>query len=240
MAAIAPVAGRPIVEIGPGKGALTIPLLNAGSDVHVVEIDRDLAGLLRQQFGDRERFHLHEGDALQFDFRRLAVEDDRLRIVGNLPYNISTPLLFHLLDQRDAIADMHFMLQKEVVDRMAAGPGNRDFGRLSVMCQYHASVAPLFVVPPEAFNPAPRVFSAVVRIVPRAEPLLDRPAERCLSDLVAQAFTRRRKALRNALDGMLSTDAIDAAGVDPGLRPEAVDLAGWMALARFMAENGTR
>lgn len=227
--AIAPTDEQTVVEIGPGQGALTRPLLDAIHHLHVVELDRDLIAELERTIAG-QRITIHGADALRFDFRPLATDNKPLRVVGNLPYNISTPLIFHLLDQVEVIHDMHFMLQKEVVDRLVAVPGTSDWGRLSVMVQYHCRADYLFFVPPEAFSPPPRVDSAVVRLVPRA-PDTEALDYGLFSRLVSQAFTQRRKVISNALKSWLDRDQIAAAGVDPGLRPDAVDLAGYIALA---------
>lgn len=223
--------GERLVEIGPGQGALTEGLLDAGAQLDVVELDLDLIPILQAKFAGRENFVLHQGDALKFDFARLSGEPRSLRIVGNLPYNISTPLIFHLLEHAPLIRDMHFMLQKEVVERLAAEPGGGDWGRLSIMVQYHCRVEHLFNVGPGAFNPAPKVDSAIVRLVPHES--LPHPAKdpRLLENLVRQAFSQRRKTLRNTLKGMLDAEQIAAAGVDGSLRPEQLDLAAFVRLS---------
>jgi len=230
--AIDPQPGQLIVEIGPGQAALTLPLADSGAELQLVEIDRDLASRLERQIQPRTNVTLHQGDALRLDFGALC-DNRRFRLVGNLPYNISTPLLFHVLRWAGAIVDMHFMLQQEVVDRMAAKPGGKSWGRLSVMCQLHCEVTPLFTVPPEAFRPVPRVQSAIVRLVPHARPpvRLSDPAR--FEKVVAQAFSMRRKTLRNALRGCLDAEAITAAGIDPGLRAEALTLEQFAALAEL-------
>ncbi|NOY62622.1 MAG: 16S rRNA (adenine(1518)-N(6)/adenine(1519)-N(6))-dimethyltransferase RsmA, partial [Gammaproteobacteria bacterium] len=168
VAAVRPRPGQQIVEIGPGQGALTEPLLDAAGELDVVELDRDLIPLLEQRFNAQQTLRIHQADALKFDFSTLRGDcaDAALRVVGNLPYNISTPLLFHLLSFSGLIKDMHFMLQKEVVDRLAAQPGGGDYGRLSVMMQYHCQVERLFVVKPGSFTPVPKVDSAIVRLTP--------------------------------------------------------------------------
>jgi len=242
--AIAPAPGQLIVEIGPGLAALSEPLADSGAELHLVEIDRDLAAGLERRFADRANVHLHVGDALQLDFATLAGERP-FRLVGNLPYNISTPLLFHALqwsgpEQGNLVQDMHFMLQQEVVERMAAGPGGKARGRLSVMCQYHCAVTPLFTVPPEAFRPAPRVHSAIVRLVPHADPPVRVDDLARFEKLLSRAFSMRRKTLRNSLRGLLEAAEIEAAGVDPGLRPEALTLLQFAALAsRGMGDSGS-
>ncbi|HKL64459.1 MAG TPA: 16S rRNA (adenine(1518)-N(6)/adenine(1519)-N(6))-dimethyltransferase RsmA [Woeseiaceae bacterium] len=216
VAAIGPAEGDHLVEIGPGEGILTAPLAALPVALDAVEIDRDLAAALRTRYAGDANFTLHEADALKFDFGSLG---DDLRVVGNLPYNISTPLLFHLVEQRRAIRDMHFMLQKEVVDRMAAAPGGKQYGRLTVMLACSMEVERLFDVPPEAFRPPPRVQSSVVRLVPRARQL-EIGDESLFAALVTGAFSRRRKTLRNALAAWLTAEAIAEEGIDPTLRPE--------------------
>ena len=231
--AVAPAPGQLIVEIGPGQAALTAALAASGADLRLLEIDRDLAGRLEQQFRDAPNVRLHCGDALRTDFTELTA-GRRFRLVGNLPYNISTPLLFHVLQWERQIIDMHFMLQQEVVNRIAAQPGGKAWGRLSIMCQYHCTVTPLFTVPPEAFQPAPRVQSAIVRLVPHASPPARIADMQQFERLVSQAFSMRRKTLRNSLRGLLDADAIAAAGIDPGARPETLGLAEFAALANCL------
>lgn len=224
-----------LLEIGPGQGAITEGLLGSDARLDVIELDQDLIPLLKMRFGLDPKFTLHQGDALKFDFARLVEGGEKLRVVGNLPYNISTPLIFHLLDHAAVIEDMHFMLQKEVVERMAAGPGGGDWGRLSIMVQYHCRVEHLFNVGPGAFNPPPKVDSAIVRLVPHA--VLPHPAKdhRLLERVVREAFNQRRKTLRNTLKNLLDAQAIEAAGVDGSLRPEQLDLAAFVRLADQLA-----
>jgi 16S rRNA (adenine1518-N6/adenine1519-N6)-dimethyltransferase len=231
VAAIDPRPGERIVEIGPGLAALTEPLIARAGRISAVEIDRDLAERLRGRFATA--LDLIEADALTLDWPALAGSDPRpLRIVGNLPYHISTPLLFALLPAAAAVRDQHFMLQKEVVDRMAAAPGSADYGRLSVMLQFRYEVARLFVVPAGAFSPPPQVQSAIVRLVPRpAASLPPVDAER-FGRVVTAAFGQRRKTLRNALAALLDAAAISAAGVDPGARAETLSVEQFVALAR--------
>ena len=231
VAAIRPVPGDHLVEIGPGLGALTRPLLVAVGELDAVELDRDLLEPLRLQCVDIGRLRLHHADALKFDFAALRGTGPRLRVVGNLPYNISTPLLFHLLNQASHLRDLHFMLQQDVVERMAAGPGEEAYGRLSVMLQYRCHVEPLFTVGPEAFRPPPKVRSAVVRLVPRETLPVAVRDERLFAEVVRRAFAQRRKTLRNALRGWLDIAQIEAAGVNPGARPETLDLAAFAALS---------
>lgn len=230
VAAIAPKPGEALVEIGPGEGALTEPLLAAGATLTVVELDRDLAARLRAR--QDPRLTVVEADALAVDLGALAAAGGApLRLVGNLPYNVSSPILFHCLDHLAAIADMHFMLQKEVVDRMAAPPGDKTYGRLSVMLQARCAVVPLFDVGPGAFRPPPKVDSAVVRLLPRPAGELPVPDAERFAAVVKAAFAQRRKTLRNALSGLLDADRIAAAGIDPGSRAEQVPVEGFVALA---------
>lgn len=229
--AIGPRPGETVVEIGPGEGALTDALLARSQSLHVVELDRDLAARLRARYEGDPRVRVHQGDALDFDFRELAPSGHALRVVGNLPYNVSTPLLFHLLDQSRAIADMHFMLQREVVDRIVAAPGGADYGRLTVMVALACESEKLFDVSSGAFRPPPRVTSAVVRLRVRAQPPVRLSDPESFASLVARLFSRRRKTLRNSLRGSLDADAIAALGIDPMARPETLDLAGFAALA---------
>ncbi len=227
--AIDPRPGQALVEIGPGLGAITAPLVAAAGFLDVVEIDRDLAPRIAARFGDK--VCVHETDALRYDFASLAQQrGGKLRVVGNLPYNISTPLIFHLLESATHIADMHFMLQKEVVDRMGAAAGEDDYGRLSVLLQYRCRVEPLFTVPPGAFNPQPKVHSAIVRLIPQPPAQAARD-EKLLGALVTQAFSQRRKTLRNALRGLLDDTGIAACGIDPGVRCETLTVAQFVQLA---------
>ena len=220
-----------LVEIGPGQGAITAPLLTTGANLHVVELDRDLARMLRGRYAQEPRLTIHEADALRFDFSRLG---DGLRVVGNLPYNISTPLLFHLLQYREHIHDMHFMLQKEVVDRMAAGPGSKTYGRLSIMLGCYFAIEALFDVDRLAFNPPPEVTSAIVRLVPLPDATFEIRDADHLSRLVATAFSQRRKTIRNALREVASEAQLETAGIDPGLRPEAISIAEYVCLSNTL------
>jgi 16S rRNA (adenine1518-N6/adenine1519-N6)-dimethyltransferase len=220
--AIAPQPGETVVEIGPGEGALTYPLLARCGRLTVVEIDRDLAARLSARPEAGRELTVVQADALKLDLATLAPPGGQLRLVGNLPYNVSTPLLFRFLAQAGVIRDMHFMLQKEVVDRMAAGPGTGDYGRLTVMLAAGCRVEKLFDVGPGAFRPPPRVWSSVVRLVPWAEPPFPIPDPPRFAAVVRAAFSQRRKTLRNALSGLMSAEAIRAAGVDPGVRAETL------------------
>jgi len=231
--AIAPQRDDALVEIGPGLGALTEPLLEAVDHLQVVEIDRDLIARLKAAHSP-ERLTIHEGDALELDFSSLG---GNLRVVGNLPYNISTPLLFHLADHATAVRDMHFMLQKEVVDRMVAAPGNGDYGRLSVMLQYRFEMERLFLVPPGAFDPAPKVDSAIVRLMPR--PLAQRQArdEEHFGRVVMAAFGQRRKMLRNNLKGLAGEADLEALAIAPTARAEEIPVADYVALSNRLLEK---
>ncbi len=230
--AIAPLRTDRVVEIGPGLGALTEPLLERLDHLHVVEIDRDLIARLRERFTP-DRVTVYEGDALEFDFGTLGTD---LRVVGNLPYNISTPLLFHLASFAGSVRDMHFMLQKEVVDRMVADPGTADFGRLSVMLQYRFHMERLFVVPPGAFNPAPKVDSAIVRLIPKPSAELTVRDEALLAKLVLSAFGQRRKMLRNNLREFVDEDGLAAVGIAPTARAEELGVADFVRLANTLAK----
>ncbi|MCB1888988.1 MAG: 16S rRNA (adenine(1518)-N(6)/adenine(1519)-N(6))-dimethyltransferase RsmA [Rhodocyclaceae bacterium] len=229
--AIAPRDGDTVVEIGPGLGALTEPLLARLPRLHVVEIDRDLIARLKTAHPP-EQLVIHEGDALAFDFSTLGAG---LKVVGNLPYNISTPLLFHLAAFAEQVREMTFMLQKEVVMRMVAEPGSHDYGRLSVMLQYRFSMLRLFDVPPGAFRPAPKVTSAIVRMVPKPTEALTARDPDLLGAIVTAAFGQRRKTLRNTLKGLLPEAEIEAVGIDPGLRGEKLTLDQFVALANRAA-----
>ncbi len=231
IAAIAPQAGQDLLEIGPGQGAITIPLLKRCHRLQAVELDRDLLAPLAHAAADAGELILHNRDALRTDFCALRLGEQRLRVIGNLPYNISTPLLFHLLDQADCIEDMHFMLQKEVVERMAAAPGTEHYGRLSVMLQYRCEVMPLFSIGPGAFRPPPKVESAFVRLLPhRTLPITVRD-ETLFARVVQLAFGQRRKTLRNTLKGLLDDTDYAALGINPQIRAEQLDLASFAQLA---------
>jgi 16S rRNA (adenine1518-N6/adenine1519-N6)-dimethyltransferase len=238
---IRPKVGDNMVEIGPGMGAITEHLLDATEGhLNVVEIDRDLIPILKVKFFNNPGFVINEADALQFDFQTLKVDDRPLRIVGNLPYNISTPLIFHLLSYSNTVKDMHFMLQKEVVQRMAAGPGENNYGRLSIMSQYFCDVQHMFDVGPEAFNPAPKVDSAIVRLVPYTT--LPHPVKnhKTLENIVRESFSMRRKTLRNNLKKTINDEQLSALGIDAGLRPERLSLADFVKIADFVFENSEK
>lgn len=233
IAAIRPQSGERIVEIGPGLGALTLPLLQRLSHLHVIEIDRDIVADLRATH-PADRLIIHEGDALEFDFTTLGCD---LRVVGNLPYNISTPLLFHLTGAAGAVRDAHFMLQREVVERMSAQPGSTNYGRLSVMLQYRWSIDSLFDVPPTAFRPAPKVWSSIVRMIPhKALPHVARNAD-LFNDVVMRAFGQRRKTLRNTLREKLTTAGFKQLGIDPAARGETLGVDDFVRIANFIADG---
>jgi 16S rRNA (adenine1518-N6/adenine1519-N6)-dimethyltransferase len=223
-----------IVEIGPGQGALTADLLASGCQLDALELDRDLIPILQQRFKNAANFHLQQGDALTFDFSSLQSDSEKLRVVGNLPYNISTPLIFHLLNQQQLIKDMYFMLQREVVNRLAAAPGSKNYGRLGVMTQYYCQVESLFEVPPEAFNPKPKVQSAIVRLVPHQQ--LPHPAENVetLQSILRTVFNQRRKTLRNSLKNTLRSEQLEALAINPGARPETLTLQQFVAIANSL------
>ncbi len=219
-----PLPGQHWVEIGPGLGALTKPLLQAQVNLDVVELDRDLVSHLQKQFAKHGNLTVHSADALNFDFSALAQADEKLRVIGNLPYNISTPLMFHLLENCNCIQDMLFMLQKEVVERICAHSGSRKYGRLSVMMQYFCETEWLFDVLPESFDPVPQVTSAIVKLTPHAQPpvaIQDLPS---FQKLVAQAFSQRRKTIRNSLKNLIDEKQMQALAIDPNLRAEALTL----------------
>jgi 16S rRNA (adenine1518-N6/adenine1519-N6)-dimethyltransferase len=234
VSAIHPASQDMLFEIGPGQGAITAPLLAAAGELSVVELDRDLIGPLQRLCVDIGNLVIHNADALMFDFCQF-VQDKPLRVVGNLPYNISTPLLFHLLEQHHCIKDMHFMLQKEVVDRMAATPGSRQYGRLSIMLQYRCRVTPLFTIGPEAFDPPPKVESAFVRLEPFDQPPVPVTDEVLFEKLVKQAFSQRRKTLRNTLRDMVDAGTMAELGIDPSARAETLAIEDFAALANHLS-----
>lgn len=230
---INPQTGELIIEIGPGHAALTIPLITSGADIHCLEIDRDIAVRLKPFLLPYANAELHVGDALKTDFSQIS-SNRNFRLVGNLPYNISTPLLFHVLQWSHLIEDMHFMLQKEVVNRMAATPGSKAWGRLSIMCQYHCQVMPLFTVPPDAFTPAPKVQSSIVRLIPHETPPVAIENMPVFEHLVRTAFNMRRKTLRNSLKSLLDSSQIESVGIDPSLRPESLSMKDFSVLAKLI------
>lgn len=229
--AVAPAASDVVVEIGPGRGAITGALARRAATLHAIELDRDLAAELGRRFAEIPNVTIHQADALSFDYSRLG---DRLRVVGNLPYNISTPLLFALLAHRRRIVDIHVMLQKEVVDRMAAAPGSKAYGRLGIMLGCRFRVEKLFEVDRLAFDPPPAVMSGVVRLTPLPAGTFVIDDEALFGRLVATAFNQRRKTVRNALRSIVSETQLEAAGIDPGIRPEAISIADYVGLANTL------
>ncbi|WP_448211828.1 16S rRNA (adenine(1518)-N(6)/adenine(1519)-N(6))-dimethyltransferase RsmA [Colwellia sp. MEBiC06753] len=237
--AINPEPEENLIEIGPGLGALTEPVVERAGKLSVVELDRDLAERLRHHPFLAPHLTIHEIDALKFDFASLATDDKPLRIFGNLPYNISTPLIFHLLSFKDKVQDMHFMLQKEVVDRMAASPNSKAYGRLSIMAQYQCQVIPVMEIGPEAFQPPPKVDSAIVRLIPHDT--IENPVK-CLATLnnvCVTAFNQRRKTIRNSFKKLLSAEQLTELGLDPTLRPENLTIDNYIALANYIYDNPT-
>lgn len=234
--AIHPTGDQMIAEIGPGLGALTEQLVRSGCQLTLIELDRDLVAALRQRYALASQVQIYAADALDFDFHSLSQKAHSLRVVGNLPYNISTPLIFHLLAYADVIEDMHFMLQKEVVERLAASPGSKNYGRLSVMVQYFCEVESLFEVGPGAFRPAPKVDSAIVRLRPRLEREDINPVE--LAALVKHAFAHRRKTLRNNLKILLDPQQMLSVDIDPNARPETLSPQQFITLTRLYQTVG--
>jgi 16S rRNA (adenine1518-N6/adenine1519-N6)-dimethyltransferase len=229
---INPKVGEDMVEIGPGLAAMTKLLLDGLTQLHVVELDRDLVARLKKQF-DPKKLIVHEGDALQFDFSTLPVkEGQKLRIVGNLPYNISSPLLFHLAEFAEQVEDQHFMLQKEVVERMVAEPGSKTYGRLSVMLQWRYHMDLMFIVPPTAFDPPPKVESAIVRMIPKKEKLACHLPH--LELVVTKSFSQRRKVIRNCLAGLFTEEQLLQVGINPQVRAETIALEQYVALANLL------
>ncbi len=233
--AIRPAPGEHLVEIGPGLGAITRPLLKTTGQLDVVELDQNLIPELKRRCQSLGTLYCYHADALAFDFAQLRQDERLLRLVGNLPYNVSTPLLFHLLQQIANILDMHFMLQKEVVERMAASPQQEAYGRLSVMVQYQCQVEPLFEIPRSAFFPPPKVDSMFVRLTPHAQPPVHVHDAGRFAAIVRMAFSQRRKMLRRSLRPVLNSETISAAGIDPSARPETLSLGDFATLSNLLA-----
>lgn len=228
---VAPSKEQHLLEIGPGQGALTKQLARSGARLDCVELDRDLAEHLRHQYRDYDNVHIHQHDILKFDLNDLEIGDERIRIIGNLPYNISTPVLFHLLQYHEKISDMSFMLQLEVVERMSASVGEKNYGRLSLMLQYFCEAEKLFNVPPQAFTPQPKVNSAIVRLTPhRVLPIAAKDVD-CLKLVVRTAFNQRRKTLRNSLKTLISADSLSELSIDLTLRPENLCLGDYVKIS---------
>lgn len=235
--AINPEPGENLIEIGPGLGALTEPVVDRAGKLSVVELDRDLAERLRHHPFLAPHLTIHEIDALKFDFGQLSSTEKPLRIFGNLPYNISTPLIFHLLTFKDKVQDMHFMLQKEVVERMAAGPNCKAYGRLSIMTQYQCQVIPVMEIGPEAFKPAPKVDSAIVRLIPHKtikNPVRDIEV---LNTVCITAFNQRRKTIRNSFKKLISAEQLTALGLDASVRPENLSVDDYIAIANYVVDH---
>ncbi|MGL5991375.1 MAG: 16S rRNA (adenine(1518)-N(6)/adenine(1519)-N(6))-dimethyltransferase RsmA [Plesiomonas sp.] len=238
VAAINPRNDQAMLEIGPGLAALTEPVARDLDHMTVIEIDRDLAERLRNNPKLKGKLTVRQQDAMTADFSQIAAElGQKLRVFGNLPYNISTPLMFHLFSFTDSISDMHFMLQKEVVNRLAAGPNSKAYGRLSVMAQYFCQVIPVLEVPPHAFKPAPKVDSAVVRLIPHAEKPYPVQNLRWLSRVTTDAFNQRRKTIRNGLGHLFSVEQLEALGINPGLRAENITVEQYCMLANWLDKN---
>jgi len=234
--AIQPRSHDLFVEVGPGRGAITRPLAEAVKRLDVIEIDRDLAAALKDQ-NSHGNVTVYRADVMNFAFETLVQPGEKLRLAGNLPYNISSPLLFYLLDSSHLFEDIHVMLQKEVVDRMAAPPGNKTYGRLTIMLGCYMQIESLFDVPPTAFSPPPKVTSSVVRLRPLPENVYEISDHARLSSLVAEAFSQRRKTLRNALKASVTEEELVAAGMDPQARPECATIANYVELANQIARR---
>ncbi|MFK8015150.1 MAG: 16S rRNA (adenine(1518)-N(6)/adenine(1519)-N(6))-dimethyltransferase RsmA [Gammaproteobacteria bacterium] len=232
-----PRSGETFIEIGPGRGALTLPLLEQDIDLHAIEIDRDLAARWQNQAQRNPRFFVHCADALKVSLNDVLPGSERVRLIGNLPYNVSTPLLFRFVSWRDRLIDLHLMLQKEVVERMAAAPGNKTYGRLTVMLAPWFQIESLVHVGGEAFDPPPKVDSAFVRLTPHAAPPFQIDDTAAYREIVTAAFSMRRKTLRNGLRALLETDQIDACGIDPSARAETLAPSEFAALANALVQH---
>lgn len=237
VAAFDPQHGQHLIEIGPGRAALTIPLLQQGDQLDVIELDRDLVPLLEARLAIYPHLTIHQADALTFNFQSLQNQQEKLRIIGNLPYNITTPLLFHLLDQSECIQDMFFMLQREVVERICAQPGTKRYGRLSIMVQYRCQAELLFIVPPEAFDPIPKVESAIIYLHPLAERIGGNVDIQALGQVVTQAFSQRRKTIANTLKNLVGLDVLLASGIDLEQRPETITVVQYVEITRTWLES---
>lgn len=235
--AIDPKPDQHLVEIGPGQGALTLPMLKKTEEIDVIELDWDLIPALKIRCLGKGALIAHQADALEFDFSSLVKNSEKLRIIGNLPYNISTPLIFHLLKYASIITDMHFMLQKEVVDRMSAKPSTKEYGRLSVMVQYHCVVHALFNVPPQAFYPPPQVESAFLRLIPATSKHLQAIDYSFFAEVVKTAFSHRRKTIRNSLKTLIADDDWANLQIDPQLRPEQLTVIDFVNISNFKSEH---
>ncbi|MDR8524962.1 16S rRNA (adenine(1518)-N(6)/adenine(1519)-N(6))-dimethyltransferase RsmA [Shewanella fidelis] len=235
--AISPDNDHVMVEIGPGLAALTEPVATSIDKLIVVELDKDLVERLQEHPVLKDKLEIHQGDALKFDFNQLVQQDKQMKVFGNLPYNISTPLMFHLFEFAEHIKNMHFMLQKEVVLRLSAAPGTKAYGRLTVMAQYHCQVMPVLEVPPGCFTPPPKVDSAVVRLVPYKEKPWPCKDVELLRNLTTTAFNMRRKTLRNNLKQMLTDEDFEQLGIDAALRPEQIRVDQYVAMANHVFDK---
>lgn len=235
--AIDPKPSDNLVEIGPGLGAITEPVAELSGHLTVVELDKDLAERLIAHPFLGPKLTVNQGDAMKFDFSLLIKADEKLKIFGNLPYNVSTPLLFHLFEFVDNVEHMHFMLQKEVVNRMVAGPGSKAYGRLSVMTQYYCYAMPVIEVPPTCFKPAPKVDSAVVRLMPKPASARAAKSTKMLNTVCLEAFNQRRKTLRNSLSNLLNEEEIAQLGIDATLRAENISLEQYIAIANYLYDK---
>lgn len=238
--AIAPKPGETLVEIGPGLGALTEPVVAAAGHLTVIELDRDLAQRLREHPLLAEKLTIYQADAMKFDFNSLLQQGQKLKVFGNLPYNVSTPLLFHLFSYADQIENMHFMLQKEVVQRMTASHGSKAYGRLSVMTQYYCQAMPVVEVGPGAFKPAPKVDSAVVRLIPKAVAQRANVPAEVLNRVCLEAFNQRRKTIRNCFSNIASAEQLESLGLNPTLRPEQLSVEQFTQLAQWLHQQETQ
>lgn len=237
VAAFDPQLGQHLVEIGPGRAALTIPLLQNSDQLDVIELDRDLVPLLEARLAIYPHLTVHQADALTFNFQSLQNKQEKLRIIGNLPYNITTPLLFHLLDQSECINDMIFMLQREVVERICAQPGTKRYGRLSIMVQYRCQAELLFIVPPEAFDPIPKVESAIIYLHPLVERIGGNVDVEALGQVVTQAFSQRRKTIANTLKSLVGHEILLANGIKLDQRPETITVTQYVEITRAWLES---
>ena len=235
--AIAPTENDHLVEIGPGQGALTKQLATSGARLDCVELDRDLVDHLNKKYKDFDNVTIHQQDILKFSLSELTEQPQQLRIIGNLPYNISTPVLFHLLKSHSLIKDMTFMLQLEVVQRLAAGVGDKNYGRLGLMLQYFCQVQHLFDVPASAFTPQPKVNSAIVRLTPHAKPGRRAKDVACLQIVIRTAFNQRRKTLKNSLKTMISEAALNELELDCNLRPENLSLDDYILISDAVSDS---
>ncbi|PCJ32490.1 MAG: 16S rRNA (adenine(1518)-N(6)/adenine(1519)-N(6))-dimethyltransferase [Gammaproteobacteria bacterium] len=230
--AVDPKPGEHLVEIGPGRAAITEPLLQQGDQLDVIELDRDLIPLLEAKLSNYPHLTIHQADALSFNYKTLVKSDEKLRVLGNLPYNITTPLLFHLLEQSEIIEDMCFMLQREVVERICAQPGGKQYGRLTIMVQYQCQAELLFLVPPEAFDPIPKVESAIIYLKPLSERVGGNVPIKSLARIVTQAFSQRRKTIANTLKKVVSQEIITQVGIKLDQRPETISVEQYVSLTQ--------